>query len=212
VTRGADSPPFLCHQRAMTLSILILAAGSSSRMRGTDKLLERIDGAPQIARITRAALATGCATFVALPPDRPLRAQAVAGLPVTQIPIPDADEGMGASLRTAAGRIPDGPLMILLADLADLTPADLQTMITAHKAAPGALLRGAAQDGAPGHPAIIPADLRPALRSLAGDAGARDLFRAHPDRLRLVPLPANHATTDLDTPEDWAAWRASRQG
>ncbi len=210
MTRGADSPPFLCHQQAMTLAILILAAGSSARMRGADKLMERIDGTPQIARIATAALATGCPTYAALPTDRPLRAQALAALSIAQIPIPNASEGMGASLRTAAALIPDGPLMILLADLVDLTPDDLQTMIAAHRAAPNALLRGAAQDGTPGHPAIIPADLRADLQSLTGDAGARTLFQAHPARLRIVTLPGTHATTDLDTPEEWAAWRASR--
>jgi hypothetical protein len=26
----------------------------------------------------------------------------------------------------------------------------------------------------------------------------------------LITLPARHAVTDLDTPEDWAAWRAAR--
>jgi molybdenum cofactor cytidylyltransferase len=194
----------------MTLSILILAAGSSSRMRGADKLMECIDGGPQIVRIARAALATGCPTYAALPTDRPLRTRAIADLPITQIPVPDAAEGMGASIRRAAGQIPQGPLMILLADLVDLTQHDLQTMIAAHRANPDALLRGSSQDGTPGHPAIIPADLRPALLSLTGDAGARGLFHSHANRLHLVPLPGNHATTDLDTPEDWAEWRALR--
>jgi molybdenum cofactor cytidylyltransferase len=194
----------------MTLSILILAAGSSSRMRGADKLLERVDGIPQITRVANAALATGCPTFAALPTDRPLRAAAISGLPLRQIPIDDAAEGMGASIRTAAAVIPDGPLMILLADLVDLTEGDLQTMIAAHRADTKALLRGAAQDGTAGHPTIFPADLRPALLSLAGDAGARGLFHSHRDRLHLVTLPDTHATTDLDTPEDWAVWRASR--
>ena len=39
--------------------ILILAAGASSRMRGTDKLLEEIDGQPQIRRITKEPLRPG---------------------------------------------------------------------------------------------------------------------------------------------------------
>ncbi|PJE36025.1 nucleotidyltransferase family protein, partial [Pseudooceanicola lipolyticus] len=28
------------------------------------------------------------------------------------------------------------------------------------------------------------------------------------DRVQLVPLPGQRARADLDTPEDWAAWRA----
>jgi molybdenum cofactor cytidylyltransferase len=44
---------------------------------------------------------------------------------------------------------------------------------------------------------------------LTGDQGARDLLRAHADDVRAVVLPARHAVTDLDTPEDWANWRAA---
>lgn len=190
----------------MTLHILILAAGSATRMRGGDKLLETIHGIPQIARIAQAALATGLPCHIALPPDRPLRAAAIRNLPIHPIPVPDAADGMGISLRTAAALIPSAALMIVLADLVDITRADLATMIAAHRAQPQALLR-AASDGTPGHPTIIPADLRPALLTLNGDTGARALILAQRHRVALVNLPAGHAATDLDTPEDWAAWR-----
>jgi molybdenum cofactor cytidylyltransferase len=194
----------------MTLAILILAAGAASRMRGTDKLLEQIDGIPQLRRVAAAALATRCPTYIALPTDRPARARVLDDLPVTRIPIPDAAEGMGASLRGAARLIPDGAIMILLADLVDITAGDLQQVVAAHHAMPAAILRGANADGTPGHPTVIPADLRDPLLQLQGDAGARTLIHSHRDRLHLVPLPGTHAITDLDTPEEWAAWRASR--
>mgnify|MGYP006184317219 CR=1 FL=1 len=48
-------------------------------------------------------------------------------------------------------------------------------------------------------------------QTLSGsDEGARSVLVRHRARLRLVPLPGHHATTDLDTPEDWAAWRAAQ--
>jgi molybdenum cofactor cytidylyltransferase len=195
--------------RSMTLQILILAAGRASRMRGTDKLLETINAIPQIRRIAEAALATGLPCHIALPPDRPLRAAALQDLPIHHIPVPDAASGMGVSLRTAAASIPPGALMILLADLVEITTADLRTMIAAHHTQPQAILRGASNE-TPGHPTVIPADLRPALCAVSGDTGARALITAQADRTANVPLPAGHATTDLDTPEDWAAWRALR--
>jgi CTP:molybdopterin cytidylyltransferase MocA len=43
---------------------------------------------------------------------------------------------------------------------------------------------------------------------LQGDDGGRAIMIAHRDQTHLVPLPGDHATRDLDTPEDWAAWRA----
>jgi molybdenum cofactor cytidylyltransferase len=43
---------------------------------------------------------------------------------------------------------------------------------------------------------------------LTGDTGAREVLKRHSDRVHLVPLKGDRALTDLDTPEDWAAWRA----
>lgn len=195
----------------MNADILILAAGSSSRMRGGDKTLEPVDGVPQLRRIVQAAQATGCPVTVALPPDRPARRQALAGLTVAQVTVPEPRDGMAASLVAGLAALPAGSgVMLVLADQPDLTAADLQDMLQAWQAEPQAILRGAAEDGTPGHPVCFPADLREELMGLKGDEGARSILVRHRARLRLIALPDRHATTDLDTPEDWAAWRAER--
>ncbi|MDA3859471.1 MAG: nucleotidyltransferase family protein, partial [Roseovarius sp.] len=62
------------------------------------------------------------------------------------------------------------------------------------------------ENGAAGHPVIFPAARVPALKRLTGDQGARALLRSEP--VMQVTLPDAHATTDLDTTEAWAAWRA----
>ncbi|GAB1480636.1 nucleotidyltransferase family protein [Paracoccaceae bacterium] len=191
-------------------AILILAAGAASRMRGADKLLEPVDGAPLLTRIARAALATGLPVTVALAPDRPARRTALHGLAVIPVMVPDPGLGMAASLVAGLGAMPPGPMMLLLADLPEITAEDLIRMAEAHRAAPDLIHRGTAADGTPGHPVIFPAWARAGLLSLTGDQGARALIRQHADRLHLTALPGTHATTDLDTPEAWAEWRASR--
>lgn len=196
----------------MDAHILILAAGSSSRMRGGDKLLEQVDGQPQIARILQAALQTGLPVTVALPPDRPNRVAAIAALPAQKIIVPDPAQGMAASLTAGLASLPAAAgVMLLLADLPEITPDDLLTLRNAWVQEPQAILRGAAADGTPGHPVCFPPDLRDDLMTLKGDEGARAVLVRHRARLRLIPLPDHHATTDLDTPEDWAAWRAARK-
>lgn len=180
-------------------------------MRGADKLLELIDGIPQITRITQAALATGCPTLVVLPPDHPMRAKAIADLNVTKITIENAVEGMAASIREGVARAGNSPgLMILPADMPDLETADLQAMVAAFAADPHSILRGAAQDGNPGHPIVFPREFFPDLAKITGDEGARAVLKLHVERLGAVPLPGNRAVTDLDTPEEWAAWRSAR--
>lgn len=194
----------------MDLVILILAAGAGTRMRGGDKLTEDVAGEPLLRRQARAALATGCAVIVVLPPGRPARSAAIEGLPVRTVIAAEADRGMSASLRAGVADAGGAAVMVLPADMPDLGTAELDAMVAAFRETPGMILRAAASDGTPGHPAIFPADLCPALARTTGDRGGRDVIAAHPDRLRLVPLPGRAALTDLDTPEDWAAWRAGR--
>jgi len=193
------------------LSILILAAGSSSRMRGGDKLLERVDGTPQLARAVGAALETGSPVFVALDPARPDRFDTLAGLAFQRVDVPDAGEGMAASLRRGLAACPPGAVLVHLADLPEIGTEDLRQMIVAHRANPDLILRATDETGRPGHPVIFPDWARAVLGTLSGDEGARQVLQTERARLRLIPLPGRRATTDLDTPEDWTNWRAQKE-
>lgn len=195
-------------------AILVLAAGSARRMRGADKLLQDVAGQSLLRRQVMAALATDAPVLVALRPDDTQRVQALSGLDVHKITVPDAETGMGASIRAGAKALADlpgnghrkGGLAILPADMPELTAEDLLRVIDAfHQSGGARIVRGAGADGTPGHPVIFPARCFAALQTLSGDAGARGLLRS--EEVVLCPLPARHALTDLDTPEAWADWR-----
>lgn len=189
--------------------ILILAAGRSSRMRGADKLLEMVDGLPLLRRQVNAALSTGEPVFVALPSLTHPRAKAIANLGVTLIEVPTADQGMSESLKTGVRALPASAwFMVLLADLVGLTSDDLKQMLDYNPGSDTLILRGADQSGAQGHPILFETSLRAAFETLSGDSGGAEIIRAHKARMELVTLPSDHATLDLDTPEDWAAFRS----
>ncbi|MFU8864174.1 MAG: nucleotidyltransferase family protein [Rhodobacterales bacterium] len=193
-------------------AILILAAGAASRMRGGDKLREEVAGQPLLRLMLERALAAATGPVLCTLPDAEHpRMACLAGLDVTPVMVPDAAEGMGASIRAGVTALPPdcAAVMILPADLPELDSDDLRRMIAAHEAGPDAILRAVDRDGQRGHPVVFPADLFDALKTCHGDSGARDVLRAHSDRIITIPLPAHHATTDLDTPEDWATWRAN---
>jgi len=116
---------------AADLPILLLAAGQSRRMRGRDKLMEPVAGHPLLRLMAERALAAGIGPLlVALPPPPHPRHAALAGLELKTIDIPDAAEGLSASLRRGIGSLPPAAraVMILLADLPDLTAEDLKTV------------------------------------------------------------------------------------
>jgi CTP:molybdopterin cytidylyltransferase MocA len=195
-----------------TVHILILAAGASSRMRGSDKLLQPVEGRPLLRHIAEVALGTGSPVAVTLPPAAPARQAALDGQPLRLIPVPDAGEGMSRSILRGIEALeqagPEDGLMVLPADMPGFTTSALSRLIAAFQTDPTQILRGGSEDGRPGHPAIFPRDLWPALAAVTGDEGGRSVIQANKGRVRVIPLPGPMALLDLDTPEDWAAWRA----
>lgn len=194
----------------MMMAILLLAAGRGRRMRGGDKLAEAVQGRALLRDRAEVALATGLPLLVALDPDHAARAGLLDGLALTRVAVAEAEEGMAASIRAGVAALPGGTqaMMLMLADMPEITTDDLLALQAMALAAPGRVIRATAADGRPGHPVLFPARLFPALAALSGDTGARAILRE--EAVLPCPLPAEHALTDLDTPEDWARWRAAR--
>ncbi|QFU08427.1 molybdopterin-guanine dinucleotide biosynthesis protein MobA [Rhodobacteraceae bacterium THAF1] len=185
------------------LTIAILGAGSGSRMRGGDKLLEPVDGLPLLRVLAQRGLETGFPVIVTIPTDAVKRRSALDGLDVTIISIPDADTGMSASFRALQHVTTD--LLICLGDMPEITTAHMGALIAARDGTRP--VRATSEAGVPGQPVLFPASLVARFGELRGDTGARTFLH---DPI-FVPLPGDAAVTDLDTPEDWTAWRAARR-
>lgn len=196
------------------IPIIILAAGASSRMRGRDKLLEDIDGEPLLRHQALRALAvTDAKVLIALPVSPHPRYNVIDDLAVQTVPVPDAAEGMGASLRVAFASLPkDAPCaMLVLADLPDVTADDLAKVADAVDLSGDTLIwRGATAQGAAGHPVVFHRALFPAFAELHGDIGAQGVVAQAKGRISLIPLGDDRARRDLDTPQEWEVWRKNR--
>lgn len=196
----------------LVVHILILAAGSSSRMRGADKLVQPVDGKCILRRVAEVALATGAPVAVTLPVSAPAREAALSGLSVERVGVPDAGLGMSRSIVRGVAAIlarnpgPRDGIMVLPADMPGFTVRALGDLIARFADDPVCIWRGADDQGQEGHPTIFPRDLWPDLAAVTGDEGGRAVIKAHRNRVRLMPLPGQMATLDLDTPEDWAAY------
>jgi CTP:molybdopterin cytidylyltransferase MocA len=141
---------------------------------------------------------------------------------VNLVEIPDAEEGMAASLRAGAEwalpRLLTAPdptsyayhgLLVLLPDMPGPSSDDMVRMAAAHQARGGPVVRAVDATGRAGHPVLFPLHLLHEFEHLEGDRGAARLIEE--ERIVEVELEGDRATRDLDTPEDWAAWRATRQ-
>lgn len=197
-----------------TVHILVLAAGTSSRMGGQDKLLMSIGKTPLLRAVVTVAVATGAPVFVALPLASVARSAVVSDLPVQIVTVPDASKGLSRSLAQGVGAVfagnpgPEDGLMILPGDMPGFVAAALCDLMSRFRAEPAVIFRGGTVSGQPGHPVIFPRDLWLDLAALTGDEGGRSVLRQNQGRVRVIPLPGPMAILDLDTPADWAAWRS----
>lgn len=198
------------------VTAVLLAAGSSSRMGGRDKLLESVGARPLIRVLAERLLASGADEVVCvMRPDMPDRRAALDGLAVRLVENPRAAEGMGTSI--AAG-IRASPLeadaaIIVLGDMPDVACTDIDRLIAGFDPGEGrAIVRAVDSQGRSGHPVLFGRRFFEALGGLEGDQGARSIIDEHAEFVVDVPLAGAAARTDLDTPEDWAAWRAGISG
>ena len=197
------------------VSAILLAAGAARRMRGRDKLLEPLaDGRPVLRHAAEAALASQAAEVVAvLPPEAPPRRAALAGTGARIVEAPDWAEGMAASLRAGLAAVDPqaDAVVVLLADMPEVGARDIDRLIAAFDPTEGRdICRAVAEDGTPGHPVLIGRRFFETLAGLTGDRGAREVLREAAEFVADVATPGRGAVTDLDTPEDWAAWRGGR--
>ncbi len=200
--------------RRPVVSALVLAAGQSRRMGGRDKLAEPVGGVPLLRHVLDVLARSAVdETVVVLPPEPGARLAALTGTKARIVTNPRAAEGMGTSIGAGVTALrPDSDaVLIVLADMPELTARDFDRLIAAFDPAEGrAIVRAVAEDGQPGHPVLFGRRFFEPLRALEGDRGARALIEDYPEFVADVTLPGPAAATDLDTPADWEAWRAAR--
>lgn len=186
--------------------IVLLAAGGSTRMRGADKLMEDVSGMPMLRLMAERCVKAGD-TRVVLGPDQTARRAALTDLHLEIVEATDTD-GMAASIRAGVDGLKNCSVMIALADMPEITAADLHLLLGLASQGLSPILQAASADGHPGQPVVFAPKYLKQLAKLQGDTGAKSILKANARDVALIPLADARALTDLDTPEDWAAWRA----
>jgi molybdenum cofactor cytidylyltransferase len=186
------------------VAAVVLAAGSSRRMGEVNKLLVEIDGAPMIAGVVDAILATRARPVVVVTGHDDARVRAaLAGRDVTFVHNPEHAAGMSTSLRAGVGQLGedlDGAL-ICLADMPRVRPAHLEALLGAFDPDDGRTICVPTWERRRGNPVLFAARYFPEMRLVQGDVGARALLEKHADAICYVPMDDRGVTLDVDTPE-----------
>jgi len=194
-------------EAAPSIAAVVLAAGRSTRMGATNKLVADIGGTPMVRRVVEAALASRAAPILVVTGHMQAAvSSALAGLDVTFVANADYATGLASSLKAGIGALPpscDGAL-ILLGDMPQIAPEHMDALVAAF--APDMIVVPV-HEGRQGNPVLWPAKYFPELLQLDGDAGARRLIGIHAAHVREVDLGTDAIFADIDTPEALAALR-----
>ena len=193
------------------IAFLFLAAGASSRMRGSDKLLKEIDGVPLLQRILDEASKLNFPVFATVPAHDAERKLIISKTNAVIIEVEDADLGMGHSIATGLTEIIKklnfNSLAICPSDLPGLSADPLRKLISYFFKNPEMICRPVKLGKSKfGHPVIFPQKYFEELKLIKGDRGGRNIIDRYENTLNRFVTSNDSYFIDLDTPEDFSNW------
>lgn len=186
------------------VAAVLLAAGRGTRFGPDPKLLANLEGKPLVRHAAEAALASSARpVVVVLGAHAGAVRAALHGLDLAFVENAEFAAGLSTSLRAGLAALParTAAAVILLGDMPRVTPAQIDRLATAYRAA-GRPLSAIVPvvEGRRGNPVLLDRSvLADALATLTGDHGAGPLLKGRADVLEVPGEPGT--TLDVDTPE-----------
>ena len=187
------------------LSIIVLAAGKSTRMHGNNKLLAEIEGTPMIRRVVQAALNSKADEVIVVLgwEEEKIRA-ALTELPCRIVVNRTYEEGQSSSVKVGLAEISPSTraVLILPGDVA-MVDAHLINMVIEKYDLGGYMIVVAAHEGRSGHPILFDKQLFPEIGRINEETfGLKAIVKKHEGEVCLVETGSPNVLKDVDTPED----------
>jgi molybdenum cofactor cytidylyltransferase len=184
------------------VAALVLAAGSSRRMGGANKLLQPVGGIAMLRRAVNAALASRCTSVLVVTGADAGAAQAcLAGLEVRFVHNPDHASGMASSLRCGLAALPADAdaAVVLLADMPRIDGGHVDRLLAAFDPRQPKIV-APVKDGRRGNPILWPREFFAEMMAVEGDVGAREVLQRHASQVEAVAFDDDAIFADVDTP------------
>lgn len=190
----------------MKWSAVVLAAGTSSRMEGRNKLLLPIADKPVIRRTVEQVVSAGPHEVVVVTGLQGREVgRVVVDLPVGLQPNLRFEEGQMTSVAVGVGALARATdaIMVCLGDMALLGRQDYLDLVAAYEAAPESSIVIPYFGEDRGNPILFAASYAPEV--VAGDRklGCRKLANAYPNEVHRYVAAHDRYTIDMDTPADY---------
>ncbi|MFT5885365.1 MAG: molybdenum cofactor cytidylyltransferase [Arcticibacterium sp.] len=189
----------------MAVGIIILAAGESRRM-GLPKQLLDINGKSMLKSTVDEALTSEYKPVTVVVGARKEKVMPeLSKLPINIVENPLWQTGMASSiLRGLAGTYLIeknlDAVLIMTCDMPEVSAEYIQEIVKASENTDKVIVASQYQKSI-GVPALFKKEIFHDLLGLKGDAGARQIFKAHKDDILAIPFPG--LGLDIDTKEDY---------
>ena len=184
------------------IAIIILAAGSSSRL-GRPKQLLEINGKTLLQKAIETALKISKNVIVVLGGNEKLIRPTISDFPIQIVLNENWEEGMSSSIRSGMESFTwkniNGTL-IMLSDQPFVNVLLLEKLITVFEEKKS-LIVSSEYEGKLGVPAIFDSSLFEKLKKLKGQKGAKALIMNYANQVARVAF--EKGKIDIDTEEDW---------
>ncbi|MBX2968048.1 MAG: nucleotidyltransferase family protein [Cyclobacteriaceae bacterium] len=187
------------------IAVLILAAGSSSRLGQSKQLLE-VSEVPLLRKTVLTALdADTSRVFVVLGHNATQHQQIIQDLNIDIMHHPGWHEGMGSSLKAGVSHILENQahtqaILVLVCDQPFITTEHLNTLVSSYKAS-GAPIVASAYASTTGVPALFDKNKFAELLELENAQGAKKILEKNIQGVLSVEFP--EGAIDIDTPADY---------
>ena len=187
------------------IGIILLAAGSSSRMGRSKQMLE-VNGEQLLQRITRVALDSDATkVIVVLGANEQAHRKSIQQLPIEIRINPNWQLGMGSSLKKGLQSllelVPElDAVIVMVCDQPSITTVHLNKLIQTFKETNSPVVASYYANSA-GVPALFEKSVFEKLLTIENESGAKKIIQQHKELVKTIDFP--QGAIDLDTPDDY---------